>query len=86
MCGCFEINFNFIETFNYSDNENYIKSDDYICFNNINEKNKISIQHLLLVGMGKNKSIIKHWRQDWLYQNTHLYEFVGDRVWESINL
>ena len=52
----------------------------------INEKNKISIQHLLLVGMGKNKSIIKHWRQDWLYQNTHLYEFVGDRVWESINL
>ena len=40
----------------------------------------------LIVGMGKNKSIIKHWRQDWLYQNTHLYEFVGDRVWESINL
>jgi hypothetical protein len=51
-----------------------------------NEKNKISIQHLLIVGMGKNKSIIKHWRQDWLFQNTHLYEFVGDRVWESINL
>ena len=92
MCGCFEINFNFIETFNYSDNENYIRSDDYssyaleLALPIINEKNKISIQHLLLVGMGKNKSIIKHWRQDWLYQNTHLYEFVGDRVWESINL
>ena len=48
MCGCFEINFNFIETFNYSDNEDYIKSDDYnsyaleLALPIINEKNKIS--------------------------------------------
>ena len=92
MCGCFEINFNFVETFNYSDNEEYVGSDDYssyaleLALPIINEKNKISIQHLLLVGMGKNRSIIKHWRQDWLYQNTNLYQFVGDRVWENTNL
>ena len=35
----------------------------------INEKKKISIQHLLVVGYGKEKMIVKHWRQDWIYQN-----------------
>ena len=92
MCGCFEINFKFIETFNYSEYDDYNGSDEYesyaleLALPIVNEKNKISIQHLLIVGSVEEKYIIKHWRQDWLYQNTHLYEFVGDKVWESINL
>ena len=57
MCGCFEIEFNFAETFNYSENEAYIRSDDYssyaleLALPITNDKNKISIQHLLIVGM-----------------------------------
>ena len=26
--------------------------------------------------------IIKHWRQDWLYENTNLYEFYKDNTWK----
>ena len=92
MCGCFEIEFNFAETFNFSENKDYVPSKVYksyaleLALPIIKEKNKISIQHLLIVGYGDEKSIIKHWRQDWLYQNTHLYEFSGDRFWKSKNL
>ena len=75
MCGCFEINFKFIETFNYSEYDDYNGS-----------KYEFTIQHLLIVGSVEEKYIIKHWRQDWLYQNTHLYEFVGDKVWKNIHL
>ncbi len=91
MCGCFEINFKFIETFNYSENANYIGSDEYesyaleLALPILNEKNKVSIQHLLIVGYENEKSIIKHWRQDWLYQNTHLYIYQGNNLWKSKN-
>ena len=56
MCGCFEINFKFIETFNYSEYDDYNGSDEYesyaleLALPIVNEKNKISIQHLLIVG------------------------------------
>ena len=92
MCGCFEINFKFIETFNYSEYENYKGSDEYesyaleLALPIVNEKNKISIQHLLIVGNRDNKSVIKHWRQDWLYQNPHLFKYEGERLWKSKKL
>ena len=92
MCGCFEINFNFSETFNFSVKDDYVGSEVYqsyaleLALPIVNNKNKISIQHLLILGYGVEKSIIKHWREDWLYQNTHLYLFKGDRIWESENL
>ena len=52
-CGCFEINFKFIETFNYSEYDDYKGSDEYesyaleLALPIVNEKNKISIQHLI---------------------------------------
>lgn len=92
MCGCFEINFNFSETFNFSEQEDYVGSEVYqsyaleLALPIVNNKNKISIQHLLIVGYGDEKSIIKHWREDWLYQNSHLLMYKGDRIWVSENL
>ncbi len=92
LCGCFEINFNFSETFNFSEEDDYVGSEVYqsyaleLALPIVNKKNKISIQHLLIVGYGDEKSIIKHWREDWLHQNTHLHLFNGNRVWESKNL
>ena len=79
MCGCFEIEFNFAETFNYSEEENYKPSEVYksyaleLAIPIVNQRKKISIQHLLIVGPESSQSIIKHWRQDWLYQNTDIY-------------
>ena len=69
MCGCFEIEFKFKETFQHIDDVNYNPSDEYRSFALelalpiTNEKKKISIQHLLLVGNRRNKMIVKHWRQ-----------------------
>jgi hypothetical protein len=38
---------------------------------------RVSLQHLLVVGGG----VIKHWRQDWTFQDRELLEFRGRGVW-----
>jgi hypothetical protein len=40
--------------------------------------NKISLQHLLIVN---DTTIVKHWRQDWIYENTELYSYSKDNLW-----
>ena len=87
MCGCFEIQFNFKETFQRIDDEEYVPSKEYRSFALelaipiVNENKKISIQHLLIVGPPNNQSIIKHWRQDWVYQNQDLYTYDAANTW-----
>ena len=49
------------------------------------DKNKISIQHLLVVGKPSNQFIVKHWRQDWIYENRDFYMYNGDNLWEYEN-
>ena len=92
MCGCFEIEFNFAETFVFSEKEDYQKSKTYkskaLEWGQLilDEKNKISIQHLLIVGSKQFPSIVKHWRQDWIYQNTDLYLYDKNDKWSYISL
>lgn len=87
MCGCFEVTFNFAETFNYSDDANYVASetkvDKGLEWAGLvkDEKNEISIQHILQVGNPAEPMIVKHWRQDWLFENTNFYTFNGDENW-----
>lgn len=87
MCGCFEVTFNFTETFNYSNDSLYQPSKSKIAkaleWAQVvtDEEKLISIQHLLQVGSPEEPYIIKHWRQDWLYENTDFYLFNGDRNW-----
>ena len=87
MCGCFEITFNFAETFNYSEDSLYKPSKNKIAkaleWAQLVEEddNKISIQHLLQVGDPSKPHIVKHWRQDWLFENTDFYMFNGDNNW-----
>lgn len=90
MCGCYEVGFNFAETFNYSDDSTYLPSrvkhaaalewvqlveedDDFL-----------SLQHLLIVGPDSNQMIIKHWRQDWAFENQQLYVYDHDNKWEYV--
>lgn len=87
MCGCYEVTFNFAETFNYSQDSLYkpskTKIDKGLEWAQLVEDtdNKISIQHLLQVGSPEQPYIVKHWRQDWLFQNKDFYMFDGDNKW-----
>ena len=87
MCGCFEVTFNFAETFNYSKDSTYRPSKNKISKGLewadlvTDDKNKISIQHILQVGNPEKPMIIKHWRQDWLYENTDFYMYNGNNNW-----
>ncbi len=90
MCGCFEVTFNFAETFNYSKDSLYKPSKNKLSKGLEwaqlieDEKEKISIQHLLQVGNPANPHIVKHWRQDWMYENQDFYMFNGDNRWKYI--
>ncbi len=87
MCGCYEVTFNFAETFNYSNDSLYkpskTKVDKGLEWAQLvtDEDDKISIQHLLQVGNPSEPYIVKHWRQDWLYQNTDLYTYNANNEW-----
>ncbi len=93
MTGCFKVEFKFVETF--APDEQYQYGDRY--FENAKEytfiieetEDKISIQHVLLV-VHKNKElqldkniIIKHWRQDWIYENREFLSYIKDNEWEK---
>ncbi len=92
MCGCYEVTFNFAETFEYSNDSTYKASKTKI------EKglewvqlvedtdNKIVMQHLLIVGKPDSPYIVKHWRQDWEFENTNLYEYNHDNQWTYVSL
>ncbi|MEM6685134.1 MAG: DUF6607 family protein [Bacteroidota bacterium] len=87
MCGCFEITFNFAETFQYTKDSLYKPSKNKTSGGLewaqlvVDENDKISIQHLLQVGNPADPYIVKHWRQDWLYENTDFYMYNGDNNW-----
>jgi len=92
MCGCHEVTFHFAETFEYSSDSTYKPSETKI------EKglewvqlvedtdNKIVMQHLLVVGSPSSPYIVKHWRQDWEFENTNLYEYNHDNQWTYVSL
>ena len=88
MCGCYEVQFNFAETFAYpKDTAKYVpsktKHEKALEWVELLEDtdNKIVLQHLLIIGKGEN-DIVKHWRQDWLFENTELYHFNKETNWK----
>lgn len=92
MCGCYDVSFNFAETFQYSNDSTYkasaVKHDKGLEWVQLVEdsNNKIVMQHLLIVGRADSPYIVKHWRQDWLYENTDLYTYNTDNNWKYVSL
>ncbi len=84
MCGCYEVTFNFTETFQTKKDSTYkpspTKKDFGLEWVELveDQPNKLVLQHLLIVD---DSTIIKHWRQDWLFENTELYQFNKDKKW-----
>ena len=85
MCGCYEVEFNFAETFVKSKDKEYKSSApkyDYALewVELLNDtQDKVVLQHLLIVS---DTMIVKHWRQDWEFENTYLYNFEKDKTWK----
>ena len=87
MCGCYEVSFNFAETFSYSKDSTYQASknkyDKALEWVQLVDSNEdfVSMQHLLIVGDVLNPYVIKHWRQDWMYENTDSFPYAIDNTW-----
>ena len=53
----------------------------------LDEENFISLQHILVMFMSGEKQeikgpfVIKHWRQDWKFENSRLIEYIGQDTW-----
>lgn len=87
MAGCYKVTFSFSETF--SPIKDYVyhdkKFDQGIELVEIIEEteNKIVLQHLLIVS---DSMVIKHWRQDWVYENRDLLVYDKDNNWKNIQI
>lgn len=87
MCGCYEVTFRYAETFQEGADSTYVPSKNSkskaLEWVEILEdkKDKIVLQHYLIAGRGEKMHIIKHWRQDWLYENTDFYQFYLGNKW-----
>jgi hypothetical protein len=83
LCGCFEVEFKYAETFSpdanykYHDREEISGGIELIMPVEVSDK-KIVMQHLLVV---TDSMIIKHWREDWSYENSEIWKYRGDKVW-----
>lgn len=80
MEGCYKVTFNYAETF--ATDTAYVRKENstswaYEYAKVIEDEPKhIAIQHLLIVNEdSENPMIIKHWRQDWDFENTDFYMF-----------
>lgn len=85
LCGCFEVDFQYAETFSpikdYEFHERYTASALELSLPIEISKDKFVIQHLLIVN---DTMIIKHWREDWIYENKELLKFEGDSKWSKV--
>tara|TARA_B110000014_G_scaffold139718_1_gene96858 strand:+ start:2009 stop:2929 length:921 start_codon:yes stop_codon:yes gene_type:complete len=82
MCGCMDIQFEYSETLSpnkeYKFYDNYKSGGTELAFVVEETPNKIVIQHLLVVG---KDMVIKHWRQDWVYEGKEMYIYDKDQRW-----
>lgn len=82
MAGIYKVSFDFAETFSsdtgYKYKARYKEWGIEYVFLAEDSQNKISLQHLLIVN---DTMIIKHWRQDWVFENTNVYKYYKDNEW-----
>lgn len=83
LCGCFEVEFKYAETFSpdadykYHEREETGGVAEMALPIEVSDK-KIVIQHLLIVSP---KMIVKHWREEWTYENPVIWQYKGNRTW-----
>ncbi len=82
LCGIYKVSFNFAETFSsdtaYKFHSPYKEQGIEYVFLAEENDSRIVLQHLLIVN---DTIIVKHWRQDWVYENTEVYKYYRDNEW-----
>ncbi len=86
MCGCYEVTFNYTETFVFSEDSAYVPSPNkketiYEWVDLVEDNDKIVLQHILQTSSDTDAFVIKHWRQDWQYEDQNLYTFHVNNKW-----
>lgn len=86
LCGCFEVDFKYAETFSpikdYKFHDRYTAKAVELALPLVMEDDQVIIQHLLVLN---DTMVIKHWREDWLFENQNLLAFEGDSRWTKTN-
>lgn len=84
MCGCYKVDFDYAETF--AETKDYEYRDRYTAhglewiFADEETDDMVMLQHLLIVS---DSMIVKHWRQDWHYQNDELFAYQRNLEWKK---
>ena len=82
LCGCYSVNFQYAETFSPDENYKFHEREDMnaieLALPIENTDKKVTIQHLLVIA---DTMVIKHWREEWTYENPTLYEYQGKKIW-----
>lgn len=87
LCGCYSVNFRYAETFSPSESYKYHDREEMNAVELVlpveKSDKKYVLQHLLVIN---DSIVIKHWREEWLYESPVIYEYTGDRVWTKKTL
>jgi len=96
MAGSYRISFDFMETAGFK--PNFKPSKPYFSWGTErvivlkDEPNFISMQHVMVMyfkdedGKESGPHVMKHWRQDWTYQDSTAQEYQGNNTWEKKEL
>ena len=93
MAGEYRASFDFIETLGFYEDHKPTRpyqswGTEYI-FVVEDRSDFISLQHVLVMMMKTPDGgvtepyVVKHWRQDWTYEDSSINRYVGDRTWRS---
>lgn len=89
MAGTYDVTFNFVETValtaGYEPKEPYRTGGLEVVRVIKDTGREIVLQHLLLVGED-HSHVVKHWRQDWVYEPATVLVFKGRDRWETRSL
>ena len=85
LCGCFEVEFKYAETFSPDANYKFHERETInggleLVFSVEANNKKIVLQHLLVI---TDEMIIKHWREDWTYENPVIWKYQGNKTWKK---
>ncbi|MFT3980697.1 MAG: hypothetical protein QM687_09535 [Ferruginibacter sp.] len=88
LCGCFDVDFKYAETFAPDIDYKFHAKEEIppvaeLALPIEQSDKKVVIQHLLVVN---DTMVVKHWREEWTYENPVVWTYNSDRSWTKKTL